>query len=65
MYVNYCNICCKLFKGLACQKSSTARSVSLRGVFQFEYLGENKFLRKNILACLSGAQTARPDGLDS
>ena len=24
--------------------------------FKFEYLGENQFLRKTILACLSGAQ---------
>ena len=39
---------------------STLLSVSLRESyflnFKFEYLCENEFLRKTILACLSGAQ---------
>ena len=36
---------------------STTCSVSLRVVeFKFEYLHENEFLRKTILACLSGVQ---------
>ena len=49
-----------IFNGLACQKvrhnAVLACAESDFSNFKFEYLRENKYLRKTILACLSGDQ---------
>ena len=57
--MNYCNLA-QHFLIKNCQKNSTPRSITLREVdflnFEFEYLSENEFLCKTILACLTGVQ---------
>ena len=43
---------------LACAKSDSAQANTTRSRIFREYLRENEFLSKTILACLSGAQMA-------